>query len=121
MNDQEGFYGEDAQYVAPEVLQHGTIDDRCDVYSIAKFMQSLVAESDMPLDYRRALKKATSEMPEDRYNTPEELFRAIRRLHRYKRTAITVVICVVISLALTDIYFEMFPETSPVEFVKPVP
>lgn len=121
INNLEEFFGEDAQYVAPEVLQHGTIDDRCDVYSIGKFMQSLGTVSELPVEYRRAMKKATSESPEDRYSTPEELFSSVCRQHRYIRTALTVVMSLVAAAVLTGIYFEMFPETSPVEFVKPVP
>lgn len=121
LNDLEAFFGQDAQYVAPEVLQHGTIDDRCDVYSIGKFMESLGTVSELPIEYRRAMKKATSESPEDRYNTPEELFKAVRQVHRYIRTTLMVVGSVIASLVLTSIYFEMFPETEPVEFVKPAP
>lgn len=121
LNDLEAFFGQDTQYVAPEVLQHGTIDDRCDVYSIGKFMESLGTVSELPIEYRRAMKKATSESPEDRYNTPEELFKAVRRVHSYIRTTLTVLGCVIAALVITNLYFEMFPETEPVEFVKPAP
>ena len=121
LNDLEEFFGQDTQYVAPEVLQHGTIDDRCDVYSIGKFMESLGTVSELPFEYRRAMKKATSESPEDRYNTPEELFKAVRRVHSYIRTTLTVLGCVIAALVITSLYFEMFPETEPVEFVKPAP
>ena len=121
LNDLEAFFGQDTQYVAPEVLQHGTIDDRCDVYSIGKFMESLGTVSELPIEYRMAMKKATSESPEDRYNTPEELFKAVRRVHSYIRTTLTVLGCVIAALVITSLYFEMFPETEPVEFVKPAP
>ena len=121
MSNLEEFYGEDAQYVAPEVLKHGTIDDRCDVYSIGKFIQSLGAVSDMPIEYRRAMKKAVSESPEDRYNTPEELLNAVRKQHNFIRSAIIVSISCIIALVCVGLYFDMFPETNPVEFVKPVP
>lgn len=121
ISDLEAFYGQDAKYVAPEVLQHGTIDDRCDVYSIGKFMESLGAVSAMLIEYRRVLKKATSESPEDRYNTPEEMLRSVRKQHRYKRTALTVALCLLAALVVLGLYFDMFPETNPVEFVKPVP
>ena len=121
LNDLEAFFGQDTQYVAPEVLQHGTIDDRCDVYSIGKFMESLGTVSELPIEYRRAMKKATSESPEDRYNTPEKLFKAVRRVHSYIRTTLTVLGCVIAALVITSLYFEMFPETEPVEFVKPAP
>ena len=121
LSDLEGFYGDDAQYVAPEVLQRGTIDDRCDVYSIGKFMQSLGAVSEMPIEYRRVLKKATSEMPEDRYNTPEEMLSSVRKQHHVVKSAIFVALSLVAALVCVGLYFDMFPETNPVEFVKPVP
>ena len=121
MSNLEEFYGDDAQYVAPEVLQHGTIDDRCDVYSIGKFLQGLCATSDMPFEYRSALKKATSELPEDRFNTPEELLNAVRKKHNVIRSAVIVAISCVAALVCVGLYFDMFPETNPVEFVKPVP
>jgi serine/threonine protein kinase len=121
MSNLEEFYGDDAQYVAPEVLQHGTIDDRCDVYSLGKFLQGLCATSDMPFEYRSALKKATSELPEDRFNTPEELLNAVRKKHNVIRSAVIVAISCVAALVCVGLYFDMFPETNPVEFVKPVP
>lgn len=121
LSDLEGFYGDDAQYVAPEVLQRGTIDDRCDVYSIGKFMQSLGAVSEMPIEYRRVLKKATSEMPEDRYNTSEEMLSSVRKQHHFVKSAIFVALSLVAALVCVGLYFDMFPETNPVEFVKPVP
>lgn len=121
MSNLEELFGDDVQYVAPEVLQHGTFDDRCDVYSIGKFMQSLGAVSDMPLEYRRAIKKATSESPEDRYNTPEEMLNVVRKQHHVIRTAIITAVSCIVALVCVCLYFDMFPETNPVEFVKPVP
>ena len=121
MNDLEDFYGDDAQYVAPEVLQHESIDDRCDVYSIGKFMQSLTSVSGMPLEYSRAIKKATSESPQDRYNTPEDMLNAVRKQYNFVHSAIVMGVSLIIALICVGVYFDMFPETSPVEFVKPVP
>jgi hypothetical protein len=121
MNNLDEFYGEDAQYVAPEVLQHGTIDDRCDVYSIGKFMQYLGETLELPIEYRRAMKKATSESPEDRYNTPADMLNAVRKQHNFIRSAIYVALSCVMALVCVGLYFDMFPDTEPVEFVKPAP
>ena len=121
MSNLEEFFGKDVQYVAPEVLQHGTIDDRCDVYSIGKFMQSLGAVSDMPLEYRRVIKKAVSESPEDRYSTPEEMLNAVRKQHHVIRTSTITAVSCIVALVCVGLYFDMFPETNPIEFVKPVP
>ena len=50
INDLEEFYGDDIRFVAPEVLQHGTVDERCDVYSIGKFMEELFTHTATPLE-----------------------------------------------------------------------
>ena len=121
MNDQREFYGDDAQYVAPEVLDHGTIDDRCDVYSIGRFLQSLFDHADLPIAYRKAIKKAVSESPEDRFNTLTDMQKAITTVRSSIRSAVTFVAALVIALLCIGIYFELFPETEPVEFVKPAP
>lgn len=121
MKDQRAFYGDDAQYVAPEVLDHGTIDDRCDVYSIGKFIQSLFDQSDLPLEYRAAIKKAVSQSPADRFETPEAMLKTIQQRHNTMKSVLTLVIATVIALLCVWVYFDMMPETSPVEFVKPAP
>lgn len=121
MNDQREFYGDDAQFVAPEVLDHGTIDDRCDVYSIGRFLQALFDHADLPIAYRKAIKKAVSESPEDRFNTLADMQKAITTVRSSIRSVISFVVALVIALLCIGIYFELFPETEPVEFVKPAP
>jgi hypothetical protein len=121
LSDQRAFYGDDAEFVAPEVLNGGSIDDRCDIYSIGKFMLSLYDQSDLPLEYRRALKKAVSEAPEDRYDTPADMVKAIMKRRASFRSLLTVVIALVATAICVGLYFEYFPETQPIEFVKPVP
>lgn len=121
LSDLQGFYGDDAQYVAPEVLNGGSVDDRCDVYSIGKFMMSLYDQSDLPLEYRGALKKAASESPEDRFDTPEDLLKAVQKRRASFKSLITFLIVGVVTLVCIGLYFEYFPETTPIEFVKPAP
>lgn len=115
------FYGDDAEYVAPEVLQHGTIDDRCDVFSIGKFMESLLQRADMTPEYRRALKKATSEMPEDRYDTPQSLLKAVHSRRGMIHSVWMLLAATVIALVIFGIYTELVPEPTHVEYVKPAP
>ena len=121
MSDLNEFYGDDVKFVAPEVLNGGTVDDRCDVYSIGKFMLSLYDQSDLPLEYRSALKKAASESPEDRFNTPEELLKAIQKRRASFKSLLTLLGVLIAVLVCVGMYFEYFPETQPVEFVNPVP
>jgi hypothetical protein len=121
ISDLNEFYGDDVKFVAPEVLNGGTVDDRCDVYSIGKFMLSLYDQSDLPLEYRSALKKAASESPEDRFNTPEELLKAIQKRRASFKSLLTLLGVLIAVLVCVGMYFEYFPETQPVEFVNPVP
>lgn len=121
ISNQRAFYGDEAQYVAPEVLDGGTVDDRCDVYGIGKFLQVLFAQSDTPLEYRQVLKKATSEKPEDRYATPDMMLKALHSRQNTFRSLLMLIVALVIAAVCVFVYFEMFPETQPVEFVKPAP
>ena len=121
ISDQREFYGKDAEFVAPEVLEHGTIDERCDVYSIGKFMQALHDQADIPFLYRSVIKKATSELPEDRYDSPQQMLDDIRKRKSIFTSVRTLLIALVIALACIGLYFEYFPEAQPVEFVKPAP
>ena len=121
MDDQRGLYGDDAAYVAPEVLEHGTIDDRCDVYSIGKFMEAIFLHAGMSVEYREAMKKATSEKPEDRYDTPLALLKAVQSRRSMMRSAMMLVAAVIVALVSFEIYAEMVPEPTQVEYVKPAP
>ena len=121
LSDLHEFYGDDAQFVAPEVLNHGSIDERCDVYSIGKFLLAVFEMADLPVEYRQALKKAVSESPEDRYQTPTDLLKAVQQRRGVVKTVVSLGIAVVIALLCLAVYMDMFPESSPVEFVKPAP
>ena len=122
MNNLEELYGDDIRYVAPEVLQHGTVDERCDVYSMGLFMQELLSHADTPLEYRQAIKKAVSEKPEDRFATPADMLKAIKQRRSTFKTLISLIAAFVIAFICVALYFDMMPGGSdPVEFVKPAP
>ena len=121
LSDLQDFYGDDAAYVAPEVLAHGTVDERCDVYSIGQFMKSLFERAETPMAYRQIIKKATSEMPEDRYATPQDMLKALRSRSSTYRSLIAIAAALVIALFCLALYFDMMPEATHVEFVKPAP
>ena len=121
MADQRELYGDDSAYVAPEVLNGGTVDERCDVYSIGKFMEALFDQSSIPVEFKRAVSKAASEAPEDRYNTVGEMLNDVRRRHSMISSTITVAVAVVIALLCVFLYFDSIPETQNIEFVKPAP
>ena len=121
MNDQRGFYGDDAVFVAPEVLEHGSVDERCDVYSIGKFMEAIFEHAGMSVEYRKALKKATSEKPEDRYASPQALLKAVQARRKLMRSLLMFLAAAIAALVILEIYLELVPEPTQVEFVKPAP
>jgi len=109
------------EYVAPEVMSNGTIDNRCDIYSIGHLLQKVFDQADMPLELRKVVKKAVSDSPEDRFNTPDEMLRNINRKRNTYRSLLTGFIAVAIAGLVIALYFDMMPESNPVEFVKPAP
>jgi len=121
VGDQRELYGEDVGYVAPEVIEHGQVDERSDVYSIGMFMKSLMESTTMPMEFKQAIKRATSERPEDRYAHPENMLKAVQKRYGFYRSVMSLVVAVVVGLVCLGLYFDMMPETSSVEFVKPVP
>jgi hypothetical protein len=75
----------------------------------------------MPLELRNVVKKAVSEAPEDRFNTPLEMLNSITRKRNTYRSVLTGIIAVAIAGLVIALYFDMMPESNPVEFVKPAP
>ena len=109
------------EFVAPEVMNRGTIDNRCDIYSIGKLLQKIFDQADMPLALRKIVKRAVSDAPEDRFNTPTEMLASLNRKRNTYRSLATTVIALAIAGLVVALYFDMMPESNPVEFVKPAP
>ena len=121
MSDPQQIYHDGLEeFVAPEVMNKGAIDNRCDIYSIGRLLQKVFDQSDMPLELRKVVKRAVSESPEDRFNTPADMLATITRKRNTYRSFIMGIIAVAIAGLVIALYFDMMPESTPVEFVKPV-
>ena len=121
MSDQKSLYRDMTEYLAPEVLSGGGVDERSDVYSIGKFIEWLYSTSDMPIEYRRLVKKATSELPEDRYKSVIDMRSALKKLKNVRGSLTTFLIALAAALVIVGIYFGMTPEPQEIEYVKPAP
>lgn len=113
----EGF----EDYVAPEVMEHGTIDERCDIYSLGKLLDAIFVASDMPYEYKSVAKKAQKHAPEDRYQSVIDMSKALKSKRSNYRSALTFVGALLIALLCVGLYFELMPQTNEVEFIKPIP
>ncbi|MDE5948877.1 MAG: hypothetical protein K2G86_08910 [Prevotella sp.] len=108
------------EYVAPEVLNSGTVDERCDIYSIGKFLEYLFTVAEMPYEYKAVVAKATREMPEDRYSSVADMRKALSRRRAGKSMLRTFAIASVIAVAIVGGIFGLMSNDIPVEFVQPV-
>ena len=88
---------------------------------MGKFMETLFQRTEMTVEYRKALKKATSEMPEDRYDTPQALLKAVQARRSMVQSGMLLLAATIVALVALAVYWELMPEPVQVEFVKPAP
>lgn len=109
------------EYIAPEIRNNGTIDQRCDIYSLGKLIDWLFKMAEIPFEYKKVMKRAQAELPEGRYQSIDSMRKALKRKRELYKSVLTLVIAVVAALLLVGLYFELMPQTTEVEFVKPAP
>lgn len=73
----------------------------------------------MPLEYKKVVKKATQEKPDDRYETVGKMIDELNNRHKMFQSVKMFVIALVLALIAVGAYFEFMPQVEPVEFVKP--
>lgn len=120
MNDQHELYGDSAAFVAPEVLEEGTIDERSDIYSIGKFMEVLYQQSEVPLELKSVIKKATAADPEKRFGSADEMLKTINNRQNTRSSLVMGIAALLIVAVCFGLYFSLVPERENIEFVKPV-
>lgn len=121
MGRPEVLYKDCREYIAPEVMTCGTIDERCDVYSLGKFFKYLFNFTEMPAGYKATIDKAVSEVAEDRYISVKEMADAFKTHNRMGRGVRTAIIVGLLSLLCLGVYFGLMPESVAVDYVKPAP
>ncbi len=120
MNDQHELYGDSAAFVAPEVLEEGIIDERSDIYSIGKFMEVLYQQSEVPLELKSVIKKATAADPEKRFGSADEMLKTINNRQNTRSSLVMGIAALLIVAVCFGLYFSLVPERENIEFVKPV-
>jgi hypothetical protein len=107
--------------VAPEVLEEGEITEASDVYALARFIEWLYQNGDMPVEYKRIIAKATQEDPSKRYYSIADMRSALNKTRGMKRSAITFAAALAVVLLCMGLYFELMPQTDEIEFVEAAP
>ncbi len=120
VKDQRELYAGSESYVAPEVLDAGTMDSRSDIYSIGKFMEYLYRDAGLPVELKSVVKKATDPNPARRYQTAEQMEHAISGRKSLRNSVLMFVGAALVAILFFAFYFTMVPETEDIEFVKPV-
>ena len=120
-NNLEEFYKGYEDYIAPEILSGGTIDERCDVFSVGKLFAFIFGNIETPPVYSKMLTKATEVFPEDRYDSLSDMKRALKHHRTTRRSIIELCIAAAVALLIVGIYYSFTPDNNQVEYVKPAP
>ena len=107
-------------YVAPEVMDGSIADNRSEVYAIGRFIEYLYRDSGMPFELKNVVKKATDANPDKRYQTVTELRGAMKQRTNARRSVLTFVGALAVTLILVGGYFSFMPEQEDIEYVAPV-
>ena len=120
-NKRKILFADYSDYLAPEVLSDCLIDERTDIYSIGKFIESLFITSDMPIEYRKVVNRATQENPDDRYQSVREIKNDLRKKgFFYKILSLFLIVLVFFGLA-TFFWFDAKSNNSEMDYVKGAP
>lgn len=121
ITDLVDLYGDSVRYVAPEVMSHGKVDERSDVYALGRLVEFLFETGSMPFEYKKMLKKATDQNPDQRFQTLDEMAGALKEHRNTRRMLSAFVAAMALSLLAVWIYIDLVPEPTAVEFVEPAP
>lgn len=121
VNDVKALYEGYEDYLAPEVMSNGSIDERSDIYSLGKLIAFIFDQGAMPYEYKAIVKKATDPSPDKRYKSVEAMKSALTQKRASRRSLFMLVAAVLIALLGIFLYFDLMPQTTYVEFVEPAP
>ena len=120
LGNQTELYEGVEQFVAPEVLNHGQVDERSDVYSLGQLILYLYDQSALPFEYKPVVKKATAVDPSQRFKSIDEM-KAVLAQRRYtKRASIATASAFGIALLCLIIFLEAVPTVDNIEYVQPI-
>jgi len=121
IQDRQMMYGDFSDFVAPEVLEGGDIDQRSDIYSIGKFINYLFSQASIPLKYKTVIEKATAADPEKRYQNIDQMRSAIKTKGVLFKILFGLAAAIILALIGWTVYTDLVPKETEVEFVQRAP
>lgn len=118
VSDMDGFYEGLEDFIAPELREGGEADERSDVYGLAKFMECLFDQMEMPLHYKQVLKKATSENPDKRYYNVSSMMASLKHKRSFFKVALWTIIAILLAVAGVFVYFDMRPQPTDMDYIE---
>lgn len=108
------------EFSAPEMSEEGkTPDERSDIYSIGKIIKYIFTFSNVPFEYRRVIKKATQANPAKRYQSVEEMKRAVKRSSVWVSAGKRAIYMTAFLAFFALIWFGLTPDDEETEFITP--
>ena len=117
LKNQQQLYKGYEHDVAPEVLESAKCDERSDVYALGRFIEHLLASSEIGYEYKAVIKKATSDDPDQRYATVQEMRNAINSKRSIRRSFwLAMAACALVAVIIA-VFFSIIKEPATVEFI----
>ena len=108
-------------FVAPEVLAGEEPTVSSDIYSLGKLIEHLYQNADIPMEYKRMVKKATQQEPSKRYASIADMRAGLKGLRNTKQSLVMFLSAVAVVLLCVWLYFELVPTAENIEFIEGVP
>ena len=110
-----------AEYINEKGVYHLCYSPDNVLARVGKFIEWLYSTGDMPLEYKRLVKKATMDNPDDRYCDVGAMRSSLKALKATRSSVTMFIVALVAALCIVGFYFGMMPETNEMEYVKPAP
>ena len=82
-------------------------------------METLFQQSEVPIELKGVIKKATEADPAKRYGSADEMLKTINNRQSTRSSLIMGVAALLIVAICFGVYFSLVPERENIEFVKP--
>lgn len=121
ISNQRELYKGFEDYVAPEVLNGKTVDERSDVYAFGKLIEHLYKTLNVSAEVKRVIERSTAEDPSERYESIDAMCSDLKKRKFLRRTLVIVGAAAGLALVIVGGMASIFEKPAEVEYVTPAP